>query len=221
MNLEELIAEARSDADDRADPPLLGTDDLIRWFNEAEAEAAIRARLLFSDEYTIDVLQDVSGYAFDKLFIITRASLYRIAGATPVDYPLERTLRLVTREEIDSYCPDWRTERGCPEYLIKEDRRIFIPSIVDRAYYLRLEGYRTPLVKMEDDSQVPEIAEIHHRGLVNWALFRGFSRPDADMFNPQKAAQAEARFEREFGKRPNADMLKRQQANRPHHNEAW
>jgi len=227
MTLEDLIDACRSDADDRADPPLFSDEDLAGWLNEAETEAAIRARLLFDDSYSINVVRDQSGYPFNKLFLINRAALYNVVVAEPARPSasrFERVLIPTTREQISQINVDWRTSSGCPEYFIQEETRVFLPCLVDRAYLLKLEGYRVPLVPMNADlaEQVkPEIQPIHHRGLVNWALFRGYSRPDSETFNPGKAADAEGRFERQFGKNPGANMLKNSQANRPHFNTLW
>jgi len=47
----------------------------------------------------------------------------------------------------------------------------------------------------------PEIAARYHNGLVNWMLFRMFSKQDAETNDPKKAANALERFEEEFGKK--------------------
>ncbi|MNV63001.1 hypothetical protein D3C71_1555760 [compost metagenome] len=71
---------------------------------------------------------------------------------------------------------------------------------------LRLEGYRLPLAALEQDSDEPEIHKGHHRHLVDWALHRAFSVPDADTFDPKRAGDAEAAFAAYFGLPPDSDM---------------
>ena len=71
---------------------------------------------------------------------------------------------------------------------------------------------------MKAFTDVPEIHEAHHDGLIQWALHKAFGKPDADLFDAAKSNEAEAAFTRQFGKRPTADLRKRQNANRPHRN---
>lgn len=232
MTLADLIESFRVDADDLpksmggGDGDLLFKDaDLARWFGEAEEEAAIRKRLLF-DDYTlaivrIDVLANQSSYPLDsRMFEVTKARLLNADTGRFVE-----DLYITDRDELDAIDRCWRDERRCPERFIQDDTRILLPGIVDRAYTLRLEGYRTPLVPMTADSDpestTPEIGKVHHRFLVHWVLHRAYSKPDSEVYDPQKSAIALGAFEQYFGLRPDADLRKDQQANRPHHNKAW
>jgi len=67
----------------------------------------------------------------------------------------------------------------------------------------------------------PEINGVHHRHLVKWALHRGYQRPDAETFDPDKSARALLEFENMFGKRPDAAYRKRQNSSRPHRNTSY
>lgn len=231
MTLDELIASFRFDADDLPESVGGGDGDLLwknaelaRFFGEAEEEAALRKRLLF-DDYTlaivkIDVLEDQSSYPLDpRMFEVSKA---RLLDATTGEFVED--LYITTRAALEQRCPRWRDERRQPGFFIQDDTRIVLPGIVDRAYTLRLEGYRTPLTpitEISDGSTVPEIGLIHHRFLVHWALHRAYSKPDSEVFNPQKAATSLAAFEQYFGLRPDADLRRDQQADQPHHNVAY
>jgi hypothetical protein len=231
MTLDDLISSFRVDADDQArdlngkQGDLLWADaDLERWFGEAEEEAAVRKRLLY-DDYTlaivrINVLAGQSSYPIDpRFFEISKARLLNADTGRFLE-----DLYITTRDALDQECQYWRDERRRPERFIQDDTRIVLPGIVDRAYTLRIEGYRAPLVPITADSDgsvEPEIAAIHHRFLVHWVLHRAYSKPDSEVFNPQKAAIALGAFEQYFGLRPDADLRKDQQANRPHHNTSW
>ncbi|MEZ2293940.1 DUF6682 family protein [Variovorax sp. RCC_210] len=226
MTLDDLIASFRSDADDAPSSIGGGDDDLLwkdaevaRFLGEAEEEAAIRKRLLF-DDYTLSIVQiavvaNRSSYPLDsRMFEVTKARLLSVADSACI-----QELHITTRDELDEVCPRWRDERGRPRYLVQDDTRVVLPGIVDGSYMLRLEGYRTPLSPITSDSDgetIPEIGAIHHRFLVHWALHRAYSKPDTEMFNPQKAAVALAAFEQYFGLRPDADLRKDQRANQPH-----
>lgn len=231
MTLDDLIASFRVDADDVPTSVGGGTKDLLwtdaelaRFFGEAEEEAAIRKRLLY-DDYTlaivrIDVLAGQSSYPIDpRFFEVSKARLLNASTGRFLE-----DLYITTRDALDHECRYWRDERRRPELFIQDDTRIVLPGVVDRAYTLRIEGYRTPLVPITADSDVsivPEIAAIHHRFLVHWVLHRAYSKPDSETLNPQKSAIALAAFEQYFGLRPDADLRKDQQANKPHHNDAW
>lgn len=71
---------------------------------------------------------------------------------------------------------------------------------------------------MQDDDDEPEIAEVHHINLLDWVLFRAYSKPDADAFDPNRSADSMKSFSDYFGKRGTADLRRRQNANRPHRN---
>lgn len=231
MTLDDLIASFRVDADDLptsvggGDGDLLWKDaELARFVGEAEEEAAIRKRLLY-DDYTlalvrIDVVAGQSSYPIDsRFFEISKARLLSADTGRFLE-----DLYITTRDELDLRSTCWRDERRRPGLFIQDDTRIMLPGIVDRAYTLRLEGYRTPLVPISADSDgsvEPEIGAVHHRFLVQWVLHRAYSKPDSETLNPQKSAIALAAFEQYFGLRPDADLRKDQQADRPHHNTAW
>ena len=225
MTLADLIASFRVDADDQPEDHLWPDEDVARWAGEAEEEAAIRKHLLF-DDYTLaivrfDVLAGQSSYALDpRMFEVTKA---RLLNATTGRF-LE-DLYITTREQLDQQCRYWRDERRRPGTFIQDDIRIVLPGVVDRAYTMRIEGYRTPLVPITKDSDldstVPEIAAIHHRFLVHWMLYRAFGKPDSETFDPTRSGIALQRFEEYFGLRPDADLRKDWQANQIHHNVAW
>jgi len=231
MTLEDLIASFRVDADDvptsvrGGERDLLWKDaELARFFGEAEEEAAIRKRLLF-DDYTESIVQIAvvprqSSYPLDpRMFEVTKARLL----ATPNGAWI-RDLHITTRDELDAVSPGWRDREGQPSHFIQDDTRAVLPGIVNGAYTLRLEGYRTPLspiTEESDGSTRPEIASIHHRFLVHWVLHRAYSKPDSETLNPQKSALALAAFEDYFGRRPDADLRKDWQASQLHHNKAW
>lgn len=229
MTLEDLIASFRVDADDQSrsvngstSDLLWQDDDVTRWFNEAVEEAALRKRLIFDDTTPdvcqIAVLEGVSGYPLNPALVEITAAFLHTAGS-------ERVIRLYAtdRDEMDRIRPDWRTDRCTPKYFIQEDTRIYLPGIVDADYTMKLEGYRLPLddEQMSNDSDVPVIAQAHHRFLVHWATHRAYGKQDADTFDPNRSQLALDAFEKYFGLRPDADLRKDQQANRPHHNKAY
>lgn len=217
MTLTELIASFRVDSDDTKLPYLWASKDVARYLAEGEDEAAMRKRLLFDSitpEVTeIEVLPGTSRYKLDsRLFEVTEAWLYNAAET-------QRTrLTMTDMATINQTCPYWRSDRGMPERIVIEDSYIVLPYLITDAWLIRLEGYRTPLIPLTFDSPdvEPEIASVHHRFLVHWALHRAYQKSDAETLNPAKSATALADFEAYFGPRWTANQGKRNQADRPH-----
>ena len=75
-------------------------------------------------------------------------------------------------------------------------------------------------LRLAANGDTPEIAAIHHRHLVKWMLHRAYERPDSETRDPDKSARAEKEFTKVFGRRPDADLRRAQQANRPQFNKA-
>ena len=207
MNLEQLIQQFRIDADDLVPNPYLWEGEWIAaWLTEAQSQAAIRGRLLFeaSDPAIceIPVTAGVATYPLHRTLYELEHLRFKAAGATTSD-----RVHLKTREELDRIRPGWRDRTDShPCFAIQDDTRI---TLVDRpsvAGTLFVEGYRVPLRALANDNDKPEINEAHHRHLVHWALYRAFSKPDADGRDPGRAAAAQAAFTAYFGPLPDADL---------------
>ena len=206
MNLEQLIGQFRVDADDTVtNPPLWADEWIAAWLTEAQAEAAIRGRLLYEaanpDVCTVAVTAGAATYPLHKSLYELVHLRFKADGATRSE-----RLHLVAREELDRIRPDWRDEEGAPEFSIQDDARITLVPRPTTAGTLHIEGYRVPLKALANDTDKPELNESHHRHLVHWALYRAFSKPDADGADPTKAARAEANFTKYFGIAPDADL---------------
>lgn len=222
MKLAELRDLFWRDAQDLAEPHLFDGDDVDAWLNEAEAEAATRASLLHeadnADVCEIAVTADTAAYRLNPVILRVTRATFVPDGSIGCD-TRTRQLRIVDREELDRTVPDWR-ERNELRAVIVQDAALRLGCAAGPAGLIRLEAYRLPIARMEGEEDEPEIAGAHHRQLVHWALSRGYGRPDNDLFDPKRAADEEARFERYFGPRPQADRL-RGNENRPQFNKAW
>ena len=205
MNLEQLIASFRVDSDDLEEPFLFKQEWVSAWLSEAQAEAAIRGRLILEDANpAVCQIAVTSGTASYEL----HRSVYEIADLrfVPAGQIRSVALPLFSREWLDDKRPGWRDLVGTPECAIQTDRRIRLVGAPDTDGVLHLEAYRTPLKALENDTDKPELAEQHHRHLVNWALYRAFSRPDSETIDPQRAELALSAFTRYFGLAPDSDM---------------
>ena len=205
MNLEQLTAQFRVDADDLTEPHFWDAEWIATWLTEAQAEAAIRKRLLYeaSDPAVcqISVLADTATHDLHKSLFELVHLRFQATGATT-----SSVVTIKAREELDRIRPGWRDETGTPRHAIQDDTRITLVPRPELAGTLHIEGYRVPLKALENDTDKPEIHEAHHRHLVHWALHRAFSKPDSETIDPQRAATAEAAFTRYFGPSPDADL---------------
>jgi hypothetical protein len=220
MTLEQLIAQFRTDSDDLQAGNLSSNDSITLWLNEAQEEAAIRAQLIHEstdpDICVIPIVAGTSVYALhSKVLDITRADFTPTGSTTPIN------LILRDRIEQDRLRPDWRTTTDVPQELIQNDTSIRLGCTPNGDGSLSIECYRLPLAAMAADPATPEIAQVHHRHLVQWALHRCYSRPDAEIHDPKRAELALYAFTQYFGIRPDADLRRSFSQNRPMFNKAW
>ena len=205
MNLEQLIASFRVDADDLEEPHLFKDEWIAAWLSEAQAEAAIRGRLILEDANpAVCQIAVTAGQASYEL----HRSIYEIADLrfVPAGQPKSAPLALVSREWLDDKRPGWRDCAGTTQFAIQTDRRIRLVGVPDADGVLHLEAYRVPLKALANETDKPELSEAHHRHLVYWALHRAFSRPDSETIDPQRADRALESFTRYFGLAPDSDL---------------
>lgn len=205
MNLEQLTAQFRVDADDLTEPYFWDAEWIATWLTEAQAEAAIRGRLLYEAANAavcqIAVAANTATHDLHKsLFELVHLRFQATGAAT------SSVLSIKAREELDRIRPGWRDETGTPRHAVQDDTRITLVPRPELAGTLHVEGYRVPLKALENDTDKPELNEAHHRHLVHWALHRAFSKPDSETIDPTRAATAEAAFTHYFGPRPDADL---------------
>lgn len=196
MNKATLIARYRSLTDDIS-PKVSGTDEQItEWLNEGQRQAAFRKRLLIDGTVRVSVRAAVASYALDRTGIwIRRAKLaLQAVPLAPVDY-----------RDLDRSRHGWETQTGTPERYVRGLEEIGQP-LVFRPYPIpvlndtaTLVVVREPLDDLAGADDEPEIDLRWHEDLVHWALFRGFSRPDADFLDADKALKYYERFEAVFG----------------------
>lgn len=218
MTLDELIAQFRSDTDDLT-PDYLSSDlQVTGWLDEAQEEAAIRKSLLHESTdpaiCQIAILPGVRSYRLHKMVTLITYAQFVATGATQAC-----VLTATDRMTLDAARPGWRSLAGEPRAYIQNDTTIDLDYLPTEAGILTIEAYRVPVMSIADSDE-PEIASTHHRHLIQWALHRCYSRPDAEVHDPKRADRALSEFTRYFGIRPDADLLRTHQANRPSHNTA-
>lgn len=219
MTLDDLIAQFRVDSGDKLEPYLCTDEEVTAWLDEAQDEAAIRARLLhestLADLCQIPVTAGVHTYTLHRLM----GELSYVGWMAEGDSRVVE-LELVSREDLDARKPGWRQRNDRVAFAIQDDTRIRLAYTPAVPGVLTLEGYRRPLKSLEMSGK-PEIGDIHHRHLVHWALYRCFDRPDAELFDADRAAREQAAFTKVFGLRPDADARRSTRHDQHQTNQAW
>lgn len=213
MNLGALIDNFRNDERDTGTPPLFASADLARFYSEAEEEASIRKSLIRKD-VIIPLLPGDFEVTLPSGVIEVRTA--RIVEGSEI-YWLDHS----DRYEQDRLNRNWRDTTGRPTAFIHDDKSVTLNRVVESVADLKMECYRTPSSPLVDDSDEPEIASIHHRKLDGWVRYRVYSIPDNERTDMNKAASGLAEFEAYFGKRPDANHRRNNNANRPHRVKAW
>jgi hypothetical protein len=211
MRCDEMIRQFRVLAQDKTPPFLWCDDSVLDWLNDAQQQACIRGRLILEDVdddvCLIDLVDDVKAYALHP-------AVYEIASIRIGTQPL----KLVSREWLNTCFPEWREDDRRPCYAIQDDTRITLVGAV-KAGEMRIECYRLPMARMEIQS-TPEIHVAHHPHLVQWALHKAFSIPDADGFDQNRSILAEREFSAYFGQMPDSDLRRITREDVVHHNVA-
>lgn len=197
-------------------------DDLqvTSFLNEAEREAAERARLLFDDTTPevcqILLLPNVRRYRLHpKVFDVSAAAIERAESLHGERRALCRWGEADMRELIDRR-PNYfgwgdafavggqASGDGFDGMFIDLDRR---PQVAGGI--LHLSTYRYPLADLEVPVDEPEIAPRDHDALVHWALHAAYQTRDMEGSAAQRAAFHEAEFEKRFGSRDDANVRRK------------
>ena len=205
MNLGELITEFRSRTGDDVPAKYRFSDELVTGFaNQAESEAAIRAKLLY-DTDNVTILANKSIYDLDDtVFEIDSAVITDSSG-------VKKELILIDRPTLDKECPFWREATNSkPKYLIQDEGKYEVTPIPDADYMMALNHYRTPINLMYAESSEPEIKKRHHDGLVDWMVRQSMQVKDIDASDLSLAPDAEAKFIARFGIRRDANVMRKQ-----------
>lgn len=217
MTLAELIRRFRVYARDNVQPYLSPDVDVTDWFNDAQAQAAVRGRLLVEDANpdVCRITLQAGQFSYPLHASVVEIIILRLI---PVNGERPRSLKLVSREWLDATMPDWRDETRPAQWAIQNDTSLRVVGQFAAGDVLALECYRLPLEPMANEFDEPEINAAHHEKLIQWVLHRAFSVPDSEIFDPNRSRQAEAEFTAYFGAMPDADLRRKTREDVPHYN---
>lgn len=220
MTLGELMAVTRVHLRDTMRPFHVDDALLALCLNEAQQEAAIRARLLRAKPSTDPLLCEHPLAAGDGLLTLP-GELFEISHQEWRQGEERWTLKLVSREWLDTTYPEWRDQpAGEPAYLIQDGHALQVVPAPSVAGNVLIEGYRLP-APMQMDGDEPDLPRVHHMTLIQWALHRSLTSPGTELYDPESAARAEAEFVRYFGARTDADLRADTRNDETHRIVAW
>jgi hypothetical protein len=188
MSISELVSQARTDVlDDSATPYLWSDEQLTRYADEACLEACKRAPLV-KRAYTLNVVAGTAAYSID-------ASVRQIylAKLTAFDNPLSH----VSEEDLTiTIGPSYRLITGQPTAFTRRKHTITLYPIPVANDTLVLSTSNTPDDNFDVDD---DIDSVYHKGLLHYIAYKAYLLRDADTYNPVKAAEHLASFDRFFG----------------------
>lgn len=204
MTLTELLAAARLELDDPDDGvdsrDLLWSDEeLVRWINQAQEEAAARAYLIFDDSSAITQIaidSTTNRYAVSDRII-------RVVDARIVGSPFPKLIP-ANENHLDKFDPTWGTRVGKPRRYVNRDKQILLDMIPDAPGTLQLECYRLPNQLVLGTNETLEIDPQYHESLLYWVKHRAYEKQDAETFNPEKSSINSNKFTNRFGPRRSA-----------------
>lgn len=210
MTLGDLIDAFRDEAQDNTPRPYLWSDTRLTQFaTEAMHEACRRAGVLVDSQSDFCV---VTATPADPLVpldprIITIKRFVRTDRPTPPILPMQCS-------DMDRLVPGWETATAAdPSWYVTDYQtgylRVVPTPTADVDFQMTVS--RLPLANPSSLDDVLEFRDEHSPALVQWMLYRAYSKQDADSFDPAKAARSLAEFEREFGRKVSARNAQWQQ----------
>lgn len=201
MTLSELITLYRAQAQDTAEPYFCSDKLLTIYANEGQDEACRRGQLLrdaASPLCTVAYAQDAESVALDyRVWTVLQA----FVNGQQVD--------VVGADEMAAFMPNWTAQASSAKQPTRvvtgvTAGRLHLWPIPSQAGQIKLHVLRLPLNRMSNVNDRPEIRQEAHPALVEWMLYCAYSRPDADLGDPTKAATALRKFVAEFGEKHGA-----------------
>ena len=200
MTLEELTALYRAQSQDAEEPYFCSNELLAMYASEAQEEACRRGMLLRD---AASPLCTVS-YAPGDETIALDARIVQVIRAFVDGYPVD----VVGESQMDAFMPTWHAQSTAirPSKLVAgvTAGRLHLWPIPSQAGQIKLHVLRLPLKRLVNDTDKPEIRQEAHPALVEWMMYRAYSRDDADMRDERQAAIYLQKFTAEFGSKPSA-----------------
>lgn len=187
-------AQARDDAE-----PYFCSDELLTVYaNEAQDEACRRGQMIRDAASPVCTIAYAAG---DESVPIDPRIIHVVMGFVdghPVD--------VIGGDQMDAFMPGWSaaTTSARPSRLISgvSSGLLHLWPTPSQAGQIKLRVLRMPLKRLANDNDKPELRLETHMALVEWMMYRAYSRDDADMRDERQAAIHLQKFTAEFGSKP-------------------
>jgi len=204
MTVAELIAAYRQRLHD-ATPPYFADDArVISLLNQAQSQAALRGKLVPHTAVMTLPAGQPSVVLPDRLFELDSVH----AG---FNGPFLRPLRLSGLDEVQRRGLAPRRQPGRPRLAVHDPSRgelVIYPAPANDCV-LQVSGYRLPLIPLAALTDSPEIPDHQQADLVEWLAYSVLSSHDSQLYDPQAAELALARFTATFGPQRSAAVMHR------------
>ncbi len=220
MTLQDLVDLFREVVDDKAATPIVSDDLAASYLNEAQTEAARRARL-FKDSTSDDICVMTATAGQQYIDLDPRVIFVRRLKIDSKDLPLSRRHQV----DMDRMMPNWDAiDYGdvCRYIPDRDTGQIWFDSPFQADDVVRMAVIREPLADMSFGGEVetivgtatttstvdptdPEVRPRYQKKLVDWAAYRVMnSRDFEEKYDPEGAKRHLDMFEAEFGKQSSA-----------------
>lgn len=188
----DLLNWFRLDMDDLEEPYLWSDEEIFEYATDAQRWFCRKTEGI-ADSRTASVCQlsivpGTEWYTLSPLIL-------KLRNATRGD--TGRQVNILNPEKLNLYEVrfDGRASVLAAIIVGLTDGAVRVYPVPTETVTINLEVFRLPLYEIVETNQPLEIAAQHHRGLVHWMRYRGYSKQDADTIDLKRAADYEAKFD--------------------------
>jgi len=214
VTLADLLNELRvSRLDDAVQPYLWSDDELVSFLNDAVRQVCIRQRCLLESTQsfcTINVAAGTQLVPVDPHILAIR--FLRQDGSTSNMQPAG-----ITSKRFFKLHATWDTDTdttGDLEYWVPDYQNGFIAlfPLPTADIVLKLNVWRLPIedeeLTLADPTAEPVVNPAWHVDLLDWVVYRAFSKPDSDTEQQARATAAAQTFTAKVGRLPSATEIR-------------
>lgn len=181
---------------------LFKTDELIYYINNALREATLRGKLLVKGTFSVNLLTGTNTYSVPRTMITVDEVLDE--NKSKLDKLQEADLN----SRLYYGSNEWRTDvRDLPVAFIQNstNNTLMFWPIPSKDSTITLRGtYFVDDLDSTDDIPIA-LSELYQRDLIYWVLYEGYSKQDADTYEPGEAEINKRRFTEIFGEKPTGE----------------
>jgi len=201
--LGDLIKELKDvTRDTDIEQPLWSVGEWINYLNDGERELCRRAGVL-SGTTTINLISGNASYAISAKILEMDEKGYCNYDAS--------YLTKVTEDWLNHNKSTWRTDTGVPVYYCVDyynSTLTFtpIPADAQQGYTVAIKTKVLPTTDLSMTNFTPSVSSRYYEDLKLWALYRAYSKQDAETNDEKQSAKYYQMFELSVGGRSNANI---------------